>query len=142
MPTKKKVEPLKLRSIKEETRACREAFREAGSKPGDLTYHCHHGILVEVLEEPASVRIAYILSDKATAEKALRLRLFRPVPRTRANAKLADLWDHDDWRFFEKAEVSASSSASRAHKQNCPGCSWDGATIFAGDFASLDDWLR
>ena len=66
-----------LKSIEEEADDCRAAWK--GFKVGTFALHCHHEILAEPLREDAENRIAYILSAKPRIERALRLRLFRPV---------------------------------------------------------------
>ncbi len=68
---------LKLKSIGEEAKACRAAFENI--KIGALVWHCHHEKLAEFLTSPPEHRISFILSDKPEHERALRLRLFRPV---------------------------------------------------------------
>ena len=68
---------LVLKSIEEEAADCRRAFE--GVEIGGLVLHCHHEVLSERLSEPAEHRIAYILDYKLEHERALRLRLFRPV---------------------------------------------------------------
>ena len=67
----------KLRSIADEAAACRKA--NAKTKVGDWLWHLHHETLAEQLTEPVEHRIAYILAHKPEAERALRLRLMRPV---------------------------------------------------------------
>jgi len=42
-------------------------------------WHIHHEILCEPLREPIEERIAYIKKDKPSNERALRLRLLKPV---------------------------------------------------------------
>jgi hypothetical protein len=69
---------LRLKSVEEEAADCRAAFQ--GVPVGALALHVHHGVLVEPLIEPAENRIRYILEAKPQDEKALRLRLFRPIP--------------------------------------------------------------
>lgn len=73
------MEPIKLKTIEEEAADCRAAFE--GSQIGDLVNFCHHQVIIENLSEPAEDRIAYILKDKSHWERALRLRLFRPIQR-------------------------------------------------------------
>ena len=66
-----------LRSIDEEAAACRAAF--AAMPEAKYAVHLHHEEPVESLNEPAENRIRYILEEKPKEERALRLRLFRPV---------------------------------------------------------------
>ena len=101
---------MKLKSIAEEAKACRHAFKH--SKIGDLVVHCHHSELEEKLTEPAESRIQYILSDKPTNEQALRLRLFRPVKGT----ALAE---------YDKVKETLHTIICKTK-----GCTWDGKTIF------------
>jgi hypothetical protein len=73
-----KLEGLKLKSIKEEAADCRKAFK--GFAVGGLVLHLHHEMVCETLIQPIEDRIAYILTRKPKDERALRLRLCRPVP--------------------------------------------------------------
>jgi len=74
-----KMPKLVLKSIEEEAADCRKAFE--GVEVGALAFHCHHEILLERLSEIPENRITYILSYKSGNEQALRLRLFRPIPK-------------------------------------------------------------
>ena len=67
-----------LGTIEEEAALCRKAC--ADLKVGDYVWHCHHETLFEALTEPVKYRIAYILAEKPTRERAARLRLLRPGP--------------------------------------------------------------
>jgi hypothetical protein len=66
-----------LGTIEEEAVECRKAFE--GVEVGSPVWCCHHEKLTETLEEPAENRIRYILEEKSTKERAIRLREFRPV---------------------------------------------------------------
>ena len=66
-----------LKSIEEEAADCRAAFK--GFTVGTPAWHVHHAVLCEIVTEPIENRISYILSHKAVAEQALRLRLMRPA---------------------------------------------------------------
>lgn len=79
-----KREKLKLNSIDEEAFACRKAFQ--GVKIGALVLHCHHTDPAETLIEDAEYRIQHILEYKPEHERALRLRLFRPVSENQLKA--------------------------------------------------------
>ncbi len=68
---------MKLHSIVREAVACRAAW--AAMPDATAGVHIHHELVAEKLTEPIEARIAYILSDKPKEEKALRLRLMRPV---------------------------------------------------------------
>ncbi len=46
---------------------------------GDGAWHVHHEVLCEPLTEPIENRIKYIRENKPEAERALRLRLLKPV---------------------------------------------------------------
>jgi hypothetical protein len=107
---------LKLGTIAEEAATCREAFK--GYAVGGLVLHCHHEKLFEYLVEPAENRIAYILQDKPESERALRLRLFRPL---RQETLKADA----EW------EKAYAELVNLVHPHVCPNCPWNGKTIFA-----------
>src|SRR5208282_4931801 len=55
---------------------CLEACKD--SKIGDLMQHIHHGLWLEILNEPVENRIAFIISTKLPSERAERLRRLRP----------------------------------------------------------------
>ena len=65
-----------LGTPEEEAALCRAAWDAHPSKWG---WHIHHEILCEERLYPIEERIAYILTSKAPKERALRLRLLRPV---------------------------------------------------------------
>jgi len=75
----KKAKELQLGSITDEATACRKAFKDV--KAGEFVLHCHHEILGEILTQDPENRITYILSSKPEHEQALRLHLFRPIPK-------------------------------------------------------------
>ena len=49
------------------------------AKIGDLIWHLHHKVLLEVLNEPLENRIEYIKRQKPKNERETRLRLMRPL---------------------------------------------------------------
>ena len=124
---------MKLKSIEDEARACRRAF--AKTKIGCFTLHCHHKILGEPLAESAKNRIAYILSGKPEHERALRLRLFRPV----SKEKLKSLGKKNpeikkayaDWqKAYADWQKAYAELAQLIHPLVCENCPWNGHTIF------------
>src|SRR3990167_10761203 len=98
-----------LKSIEEEAADCRAAF--VGAAVGTPVWCCHHERLYEVLEEPAENRIAYILSDKPSFERARRLREFRPVKDTAIYRKVDALVA--DYKA-KRAPLDADYKAKRA----------------------------
>ncbi len=121
---------MKLGTIEEEARACREAFK--GVKVGALVWHCHHGELLEALTEAPENRIAYIIRMKSPAEIPLRLHLFRPVRHVFRSHAYAE-WQkaHAEWwkaeAKWEKADAAwdkasaelqnASAEQQKAHAE-------------------------
>jgi len=69
---------LRLKSIRAEEKACRIAWSR--SRGAELGAHVHHNAAFEQLSDPYQDRMDYILAFKPERERALRLRLFRPVP--------------------------------------------------------------
>ena len=137
----KKVKKLQLGSIEDEAKACREAFK--GIKIGAFVLHCHHEILGESLLEDAENRIRYILTQKPEHERALRLRLFRPVPDSQLKKHkkayadwqkaYADWLKADaDWQKADADRLKAEADlAILVHTKVCKSsCPWDGRTIF------------
>jgi len=149
---------MNLKSIAEEEADCRAAF--VGIAVGAFVLHCHHNSLLEVLTEPEENRINYILCDKPEAEQALRLRLFRPVSPEHTGPELDKARAELDKAYAELDKARAELDKARAkldkarakldkaraewakaraewakaghHAAICPGCPWDGTTIFAG----------
>jgi hypothetical protein len=77
-----------LGTIEEEAAACRAAW---AANPAKWGWHIHHDTLCEERAYPIEDRIAYILTQKPKAERALRLRLMRPAP------AMAPIWKtYDD----------------------------------------------
>ena len=125
----KEVVVKKLGTIEEEAVECRKAFE--GVEVGAPVWCCHHEKLTETLEEPAENRIRYILEEKSTKERAIRLREFRPV------------MDVELWRTLDAdyAALDADYSAKRApldadlaslHLAEYPDTAWNGKSIFGG----------
>jgi hypothetical protein len=109
---------MKLKSIEKEAEACRKAFKNV--EEGALCHCIHHGVHFEFLNEPAGNRISYILKEKPDGERALRLRLFRPVPKKYLSAD----WQkaYADWR-----KADAGKTCKKMFNKCCP---WNGETIF------------
>ena len=95
---------MKLGTIEQEAAACRKAF--AKSKVGDWAWHIHHTELCEKITEPIENRIQCILTQKAEHERAIRLRLMRPISKR------------------------SQKVVATAHSKECPECTWNGKTIF------------
>ena len=68
---------LTIGTIEEEAALCRAAW--AAHPEATYAWHCHHGVLCELLIDAPEVRISFLLREKAEAEQARRLRLFRPA---------------------------------------------------------------
>ena len=135
---------MKLKSIKEEAADCRKAFD--GFELGGYALHCHHDRIGETLTEPAENRIACILTQKPENERALRLRLFRPVPEKKLKAYAA--WRKADaaWEKADAEREKADAEREKAdaerekayaalgvliHARFCSSdCPWNGKTIF------------
>ena len=79
-------------------------------------WHIHHDVLCEWSDD-INERIRYIKTYKPENERALRLRLMKPV-----KGKLP--------ARFGKAWVSCKDELEALHKKECRGCPWDGKTIF------------
>ena len=148
---------LVLKSIEEEAEDCRKAFE--GVEIGSLVLHCHHEVLSERLSESAGNRIAYILDHKPRNERALRLRLFRPVSQDAINRSADRQKAYADWQkaYADRQKADADRQKACAdwgkayadrqkadadlrkacvelgtlvHLDVCKDCPWDGQTIF------------
>jgi preprotein translocase subunit Sss1 len=65
------------KQIKAAEKRCRAAFLKHPN--ATHAWCCHHEVLFEKLTEPATNRIAFILSSKSPSEQVARLNNFRPV---------------------------------------------------------------
>lgn len=102
-------------------------------------WHIYHDVLLEWTTEPIEHRIEYIQTEKPEHERALRLRLLRPVrgslPASVVEARRAVV---EAWRAYGEARRAYAATLSAhadeinaLHAQECePDCSWDGQTIF------------
>ena len=146
-----------LGTPEEEAALCRAAWDAHPSKWG---WHIHHEILCEEQLYPIEERIAYILTSKAPKERALRLRLLRPViddamvpiwktyddamaaiQKTYADAMAAIQKTYDDaiapiWKTYDDAIApiwkTYADAMAAIHARECPNCPWDGESIFGG----------
>lgn len=109
---------MKLGTMQEEAAACRAAW--ANIPNNSLGWHCHHEFQLEVVAH-AGDRIRYILAEKPEQEQALRLRLFRPANLNAAPASKA----------YKEATAPALKAILELHAKECPGCPFNGKTIFA-----------
>lgn len=79
-------------------------------------WHIHHDRLFELEREPIEERIAYIKSDKPKDEVAIRLHLLKPI---KHQAEFLTLYSAND-----------AIGIRALHAEECPGCPWNGKTIF------------
>ena len=146
----KKSKKLQLGSIEDEAKACREAFK--GIKIGAFVLHCHHEILGESLLEDAENRIRYILTQKPEHERALRLRLFRPVPdsQLKKHKKAYADWQkaYADWQKAEadwqKAEADCRKADTDCQKADtdCQKAEADWQKAYADCRKADADWQK
>lgn len=118
--------------------------------------HIHHNILVEPLTEPIENRIEFIREQKPAGEIELRLRLMKPVrgklPKAVIKAyaawdkacdkacdkagKAGAAWDKacdKAYAAWDKALADNMPAIEALHKKECPGCPWNGKSIFPMD---------
>ena len=117
-------------------------------------WHIHHEILCEALTEPIQNRIDHIKKFKDPSEVETRLRCMTPVLHPErlpvewtdvfakldeARAKRDEARAKWDEAFAKLSEASAKWDEARAkslpqmealHKEEHPGCPWDGHSIF------------
>ena len=116
-------------------------------------WHIHHDRLIELLTEPIKDRIQYIRKNKPENEIELRLKLLKPVmdilPKDFIEAYKAWYEAYKAWYEADKAWDEAYKTRDEAnktrdeahnknlplleelHKKECPGCPWNGKTIFS-----------
>ena len=126
-------------TVEEELVKCQAAWKaEPNAK---IAWCCHHAIHIEPLCEPAENRVKYILAEKPEAERAIRLRNFRPfrlkkLPQALRKAyadreKVDADWEkayadwqkaYDDWRKVDPE--------NKIHNRDWPDNTWSGSNIF------------
>jgi peptidoglycan hydrolase CwlO-like protein len=121
-------------------------------------WHIHHDKLVEWTDD-LDERIEYVKGNKAPAEVETRLRLMKPVqgqlPEVFVKASAERKRAYAEWDRMDAERDQASAERKRAyaewdrasaewdrawveclpqiealHAIECPGCPWDGKTIF------------
>jgi len=114
-------------------------------------WHIHHDVLCEWSGD-IDERIRYIKDQKPENERALRLRLMKPV-KGKLPARFVKAWEARDkaweayekageacdkaweawekaWEAWEKAREARKDELEALHKKECRGCPWDGKTLF------------
>lgn len=127
-----------LRSDDAEEADCRAAF--ARRPRAQYAIHLHHESLAEPLSNlGARARISYILTGKPPEERALRLRLFRPVTRVwyrrvrRAEREYYRTFFNPDDVLTHRSYRAYIKTLDELHREACqPGCTWtaEGGSIF------------
>ena len=112
-----------------------------------FAWHVHHDQLVEWCWSFAERR-AFILAHKPMSEQHIRLTRLRPVRAPLGDPTLLEAYTQareakeQAWEAYEQAweasiqaqkayELSVPPDAlAAAHAEECPGCPWDGKTLF------------
>jgi hypothetical protein len=107
---------------------------------GDLWWHVHHEILCEMLTEPIQGRIDYIKSDKPKKEVETRLKWLTPVAHPEklpaewkeAYQKREEAYQKQKEAYQKQKEAYQEweTQLEALHKEEHPGCPWNGTTIF------------
>jgi hypothetical protein len=112
-------------------------------------WHVHHDRLVEWCTDYDG-RVEYIKAEKPAEEIETRLRLFKPVAGTiperlqrayaewkRADAEWKRAYAYAAAAEWKRAAAERNRAAAKClpalealHAVECPGCPWDGKTIF------------
>jgi len=100
-------------------------------------WHVHHDRLVEWCTDYDG-RVEYIKAKKPAEEIETRLRLFKPVagwiPERLQRADAEWKRARDEWgrayAEWERADAECLPALEALHAVECPGCPWDGKTIF------------
>ena len=107
----------------------------------EFCWHLHHKVLLEPLTGSLEERIAYIQKWKPLEEIETRLRLLRPVQGklptvlVKAGQTYKEAWQTrqacgEAWQTYEEARQTCKSDIETLHAIECPGCPWNGKTIF------------
>lgn len=125
----------------------RDMKRPAGWPKSGWYWHLHHDVLVEFTHD-IDERWDYVVREKSDHELPTRLRLMRPVAGKipvaldKACAELdkasAEWYKASaEWAKacaeWDKAHAEHMPDLLALHAVECPGCPWDGSTIFPGD---------
>jgi hypothetical protein len=113
---------------------CRQAFKD--SQVGELAQHIHHDQWLEVLIEPASNRIDFILSNKPEHEQSERLRLFRPLTDTDYARLPADF--RKACTDYLKADAASASVSAYAAYATAYAAYDDAYAAYAAAYAAYD----
>jgi len=99
-------------------------------------WHIHHDTLMEFRAGPIKARIYWIKRCKPLSEIPIRLKLLRPV-KGRLPVKLVEAWEsylitplQDRLIALGEMHKKCLPKLEALHKKECPGCPWDGETIF------------
>lgn len=119
---------------------------KATTTKSGFAFHVHHRVLMEWCADYEE-RVQYIKKNKPIKEQELRLRLFRLIPEDRvpssllkaevAYEKVVAAWAvggatyEKAWAAYKEAEVAYKPDLIKLHEELCPGCPWDGKTIFS-----------
>ena len=120
-----------------------------------MYWHIHHDVLAEFAIAPIEERIAFIRANKPAREIEMRLRLMRPVQHKLFGPALEAALAYRDgmiairkarihWHtacdlqgslfesrtIYTKHKLALCTELVALHKSECPGCSWNGKTIF------------
>lgn len=124
-------------------------------KQSGLAFHCHHDELFEWVTDYQE-RVDYIEKRKPQSEQELRLRLFKMIPEDRIPPEFVKAGEaytkaHEAFRkgryiggdiprafsvvgwTYNKVYREYEPEMIALHKELCPGCTWDGKTIFPGE---------
>ena len=109
------------------------------SNPPGFYWHVHHDILLEWCYDYPG-RVDYITREKHPSEVPLRMRLFQPVKGLLPGAlgQAQQTYDQAQWQArtqawqgFHQAQRAYHTEIQALHAQECPGCPWNGKTMFA-----------
>jgi hypothetical protein len=127
-----------------------KVYLEGGVPAGVICWLLHHQTLIEVTTEPMAGRIRFVKESKSSEEIPIRLKWMRPVwgklpvSVVDAGRRLVAVQKSLDKNWTPRASNSlraASMAWSRAvkrcqksieklHALECPGCPWNGETLF------------
>ena len=125
-------------------------YLEGGVPRYVLCWHIHHNTLMEFTSKSMAERARFIEVHKSKKEVQVRLERMKPVwgelpvsvvkagrrfvkanrlAKKTCSSRAYDLVDeaHDAW---DKAVKRCWKSIEKLHAEECPGCPWDGETLF------------
>jgi hypothetical protein len=94
---------------------------------GDWYWHIHHDKLIEQLTEKYETRVKHIINDKPINEIKTRLKWMTPAELTFDEKFTLSTFLKEQEK--DKNAILVSPHLEKLHREQHPGCPWNGKTI-------------